>query len=82
MSALLTRRFLTVKDVAELIQVGEATVRQWIKQGELNAIDVGREWRVAPRDLEDFIERHSVRSKTVLPNDSDSSSGAEPGSSR
>lgn len=67
--ALLTRRFLTVKDVADLIQVGEATVRQWIKQGELNAIDVGREWRVAPRDLEDFIERHSARGRTDSPAD-------------
>jgi len=57
----LTRRLLTVKEVADLIQVGEATVRHWIKQGDLNAVDVGREWRIVPRDLEDFIRRHSVR---------------------
>jgi excisionase family DNA binding protein len=54
---LLSRKFLTVKDVAELLQVGEVTVRHWIKDGELRAIDVGREWRIAPRDLEQFVER-------------------------
>ena len=79
---MLTRRFLTVKDIADLIQVGEATVRNWIRQGELNAVDVGREWRVAPRDLEDFIERHSARGKNASPADREHSSGDEPGSGR
>ena len=56
---MLSRKFLTVKDVADLLQVGEVTVRHWIKDGELRAIDVGREWRIAPRDLEQFIERRA-----------------------
>jgi len=64
---MLTRRFLTVKDVADLIQVGEATVRQWIKQGELIAVDVGREWRIAPRDLEEFVLRRSGRAGSASP---------------
>jgi excisionase family DNA binding protein len=53
---MLTRQFLTVKEVADLLKVGEVTVRHWIKGGELRAIDVGREWRIAPRDLERFVE--------------------------
>jgi len=57
----LTRKFLPLKDVADLIQVGEATVRQWIKRGELIAVDVGREWRIAPRELEQFVLRRSGR---------------------
>ena len=69
MIAVLTRRFLTVKDVADLIQVGEATVRQWIKQGELIAVDVGREWRIVPRDLEQFILRRSGRTGSASPQD-------------
>lgn len=61
---MLTRRFMTVREVAELTQVGEATVRQWIKDGTLRAIDVGREWRVIPRDLEAFLDRHATRADT------------------
>lgn len=57
---MLTRQFLTVKEVADLLKVGEVTVRHWIKGGELRAIDVGREWRVAPSDLEHFLQRHAT----------------------
>jgi len=57
---MLTRQFLTVKEVADLLKVGETTVRHWIKDGELRAIDVGREWRIAPGDLENFLQRHAT----------------------
>jgi excisionase family DNA binding protein len=57
---MLTRQFLTVKEVADLLKVGEATVRHWIKGGELRAFDVGREWRIAPGDLESFLQRHAT----------------------
>lgn len=57
---MLTRRFMTVREVADLMQVSEATVRHWIKEGALRAINVGREWRVVPRDLEAFIDLHAT----------------------
>jgi excisionase family DNA binding protein len=57
---MLTRRFLTVKEVADLVQVSEASVRHWIKLQQLRAIDLGREWRVIPRDLEAFLATHAT----------------------
>jgi excisionase family DNA binding protein len=57
---MLTRRFLTVKEVAELIHVSEARVRHWIKLQQLRAIDLRREWRVIPRDLEAFLATHAT----------------------
>lgn len=60
---MLTRKFMTVREVAELAQVGEATVRQWIKQGDLRAIDVGREFRIIPRDFERFLDQHATRAE-------------------
>jgi len=65
----LARRSLTVKDASDLIQVGEATVRQWIKQGELIAVVVGREWRIAPRNLQQFILRRSRRTGSASAQD-------------
>ena len=53
---MLSRTFMTVKDVSDLLQVGETTIRNWIHTGQLIAVDVGREWRIAPKDLEAFIE--------------------------
>lgn len=58
---MLTRMFMTVREVAELARVSEATVRQWIRTGELRAIDVGREFRIIPGDLEAFLDRHATR---------------------
>jgi excisionase family DNA binding protein len=58
---MLSRQFLSVKDVADLLKVGETAVRSWIKQSDLRAVDVGREWRIAPVDLEDFLRRHANR---------------------
>jgi len=68
---MLTRQFLTVKEVADLLKVGEVTVRHWIKGGELRAIDVGREWRIAPGDLEHFLQRHATAPTTngMMPQD-------------
>jgi len=69
---MLTRRFLTVKEVADLVQVSEASVRHWIKLQQLRAIDLGREWRIIPRDLEAFLTMHSTCLAASLPADAGS----------
>ena len=66
---MLTRQFLTVKEVADLVQVSEASVRHWIKLQQLRAIDLGREWRVIPRDLEAFLATHATSRAASLPAD-------------
>jgi excisionase family DNA binding protein len=49
-------RYQTVQELADRLEVAEATVRQWIKSGELRAIDIGRGWRIADIDLERFLK--------------------------
>lgn len=53
-------QYQTVKDVSERFKVAEATVRHWIKTGDLRAIDIGKGWRIADSDLEAFIRRHET----------------------
>jgi len=77
---MLTRRFLTVKEVADLVQVSEASVRHWIKLQQLRAIDLGREWRVIPRDLEAFLATHATCSALSLPADAGGGPTAVPAS--
>lgn len=49
-------RYQTVQQLAERLEVAEATVRHWIKSGELRAIDIGKGWRIADTDLERFLK--------------------------
>lgn len=58
---MLSRALLTTHEVAELLKMNEATVRSWIKSGDLRAFHLGREWRVAPIDLEWFLNGHANR---------------------
>ncbi len=55
-------RFLSLEDVAKRLQVSDRTVRRWVKDGKLAAYKPGREWRIRPSDLEDFLESRKVRS--------------------
>ena len=54
-------QYQTVKEIADLLKVNEATVRRWIKDGELRAIDIGKGWRIGPDDLDAFLEGHATR---------------------
>ena len=58
---MLSKPFMTTHEVAELLKVGEPTVRSWIHGQELRAVRLGREFRVAVKDLEAFVEEHATR---------------------
>lgn len=54
-------QYQSVHDVAERLKVHEATVRGWIKDGQLRAIDIGKGWRIADSDLARFLHQHETR---------------------
>lgn len=56
-------QYQTVKEVADRLKVSEATVRHWIKAGDLRAIDIGKGWRIADHDLEAFLRGHATRAR-------------------
>ena len=47
---------LTIAQTAAICQVSIKTVRRWIERGELVAHRLGRQWRIARKDLEAFIK--------------------------
>jgi excisionase family DNA binding protein len=56
--------WLTVRDVAERLQVTEETVRRWIRSAELPVIKLGDPrsgYRVHPADLESFLHQRYGR---------------------
>src|SRR5436190_8402975 len=48
--------FLTVAEVAEKLKLNQQTVRNWIDQGSLPALRVGRRVRIKRSDFERIIE--------------------------
>ena len=52
-------RLLSIKDVAAFFRVSEKTVRRWIAAGLLIAHKLGRQWRIAPDEIERFLATRS-----------------------
>jgi excisionase family DNA binding protein len=54
-----TPRFLTLPDVAEVLNTSLAQVTALVRRGELRALKLGGrgQWRVETSELEAFIER-------------------------
>src|SRR2546421_4201143 len=48
--------YLTVAEVAELLKLNQQTVRNWIDQGSLPALRVGRRVRIKRSDLDRVLE--------------------------
>ncbi len=57
----MTDEFLTVAEVAELLKLNQQTVRNWIDQGSLPALRVGRRVRIRRSDLDRVLEDGSTR---------------------
>jgi excisionase family DNA binding protein len=49
--------FLTVADIARILKLNQQTLRNWIDQGSLPALRVGRRVRVRRSDFDTLLER-------------------------
>lgn len=58
---MLRKPLLTLQEAADLLKLSEATLRGLIKAGDVRAIRIGREWRIAMRDLEEFLDANANR---------------------
>jgi len=48
-------RFLTVGEVADMLRVSSMTVYRLIKAGELNALRVGKSYRLAEDEVDRYL---------------------------
>ncbi|GAA1142578.1 helix-turn-helix domain-containing protein [Nocardioides aquiterrae] len=63
-----TPRFLTLADVAEVLNTSSAQVYALVRRGELPAIKIGGrgQWRVESTQLEEFIQRMYADTKAFV----------------
>ena len=62
-------RFLTLADVAEVLNVTSRQVYALVRSGDLRGIQIGGrgQWRVETVQLEDYIQRQYARAEQSLP---------------
>jgi excisionase family DNA binding protein len=56
----LDETFLTVAEVAQLLKLNQQTVRNWIDQGKLPALRVGRRVRIRRSDFERVLDESEI----------------------
>jgi excisionase family DNA binding protein len=63
-----TPRFLTLADVAEVLNTYSAQVYALVRRGDLPAIKIGGrgQWRVESSELEQYIQRMYAETRTFL----------------
>ncbi|MGI5985261.1 MAG: helix-turn-helix domain-containing protein [Oscillospiraceae bacterium] len=49
--------FYTLNEVADALKLTRRTLYTYIKQGKLNAVKIGKYWRVSDADLRALISR-------------------------
>lgn len=50
-------KLLSIKDVAEWLNVTTRTVMNLIDRGELRGVKVGNRWRFEPKAVQDYLQR-------------------------
>jgi excisionase family DNA binding protein len=59
--------YLTPEEIAAKLRVSIATVRRWIKAGQLPALRVGRQYRVEEPAYEAFLKSREVQLREQSP---------------
>jgi excisionase family DNA binding protein len=65
-----TDEFLTVAEIAAILKLNQQTIRNWIDNGSLPALRIGRRVRVIRRDLDELIDRGRTAAEPQVEADS------------
>ncbi|WP_288979595.1 helix-turn-helix domain-containing protein [uncultured Parvimonas sp.] len=49
-------KFYTAKEIAEILQLKERTIQNWIKDGKIKGVKFGKCWRVSEEDFKEFCK--------------------------
>ena len=54
----MAEKLLSPERAAQMLDVNPETVRNWLREGKLQGVKVGRLWRIAENELQRFIDQH------------------------
>ena len=53
--------FYTVEQVAKILQLEEVTIRRHINAGKLEAVKIGKVWRISEEALQKLIDGQAIK---------------------
>ena len=61
MGVIIKMQYLSVKQMASMLQVSQRTIYRMIDSGKLPAYKLDRDWRIAKEDINQFLEKRINR---------------------
>lgn len=58
---MVNEKFYTVQEVADLLQIHWQSVLNYIKNGKLKALKLGKGYRISHEALDEFISNHTTK---------------------
>ena len=58
---MVNEKFYTVQEVADLLQIHWQSVLNYIKNGKLKALKLGKGYRISQEALDEFIANHTTK---------------------
>lgn len=52
----MNENYYTVEQIAEMLKMHPKTIQRYIREGKLNAVKIGKGWRIGGHDLSVFME--------------------------
>lgn len=52
---------LKIKDVSELLNISETTIRRWVSEGKIPAYRLSHQYRFSRTEIEDWIMKHKLK---------------------
>ena len=60
------KEVMTIKDVAEYLDVHPMTIYKYVKQGKIPALKIGASWRVRKDSMKKWMEENEQKRKGVV----------------
>ena len=55
------REFITVEELADMLNVSHRTVQRLVRRKELPAIRIGRQWRFRKEWIDEWLDKNTVQ---------------------
>lgn len=62
----MNRVYYTPHEFAKMFKVDYLTVRRWLLEGKVKGFKIGRMWRIAEEEIENFERRSKERTNKLL----------------